>query len=629
MQTISAVREIVDHCLSAMTLAAVEKILEVQESDEFFQWFRDEAPRELPQFFPPGLPEEEWHKLATALGRSLWNVTPLPRNDYRPEPIPAPKRNEPCPCGSGRKYKHCCDKAVRDFGSAFHAGEIWLLVAEHVDGPRLEGLAAYGRIPGKALGVLAYTRLKEHSPDDALALVESIFRNQPERLDGSYEGALETLLQAYDEIGDEEETEEMLFFLAERLRPPLTAVLWLRWAAEAWDAGEREVGRQYLERARRDAPKNPNVGRIEIIFLLSEGRAEEARQRSKWWLKRLRKWGADGDHEGGAFELFEAASADPRSALPLTIIPAFGELLRRFLDLLEGLADRPLLPYGLEPGPEPREAILETPEAVAEVEAGWLEVWPASEPVSTFDSGSGVGEIWEPANAGSWLTFLRLRPEAFASLSILDDLCDAARSSDVPGKTFFLLEPILDRAEAILDRSLEGSPDDLQLPWMALQNRPALRILLHKLYLLVDRGDEAGSRRLMERLLELNPRDNHGCRLLLVHRYQRDGDDERALELIGRYPDDLSPEIGYGKVLSLYRLGREEEALDALEEARGSLPLVADFLVGRRDEVPEMSPLGVRFGSEDQAWLFREEQLELWRSVPGLLEWLEDATEEP
>jgi hypothetical protein len=59
------------------------------------------------------------------------------------------------------------------------------------------------------------------------------------------------------------------------------------------------------------------------------------------------------------------------------------------------------------------------------------------------------------------------------------------------------------------------------------------------------------------------------------------------------------------------------------------LPLVADFLVGRRDEVPEMSPLGVRFGSEDQAWLFREEQLELWRSVPGLLEWLEDATEEP
>jgi len=22
--------------------------------------------------------------------------------------VRAPKRNDPCPCGSGRKYKHCC-----------------------------------------------------------------------------------------------------------------------------------------------------------------------------------------------------------------------------------------------------------------------------------------------------------------------------------------------------------------------------------------------------------------------------------------------------------------------------------------------------------------------------------------
>jgi hypothetical protein len=30
----------------------------------------------------------------------------------KPEPVPAKKakigRNEPCPCGSGKKYKHCC-----------------------------------------------------------------------------------------------------------------------------------------------------------------------------------------------------------------------------------------------------------------------------------------------------------------------------------------------------------------------------------------------------------------------------------------------------------------------------------------------------------------------------------------
>lgn len=42
----------------------------------------------------------------------------LPGEDEPPlpppvEPIQAeekPKRNEPCPCGSGRKYKQCCGK---------------------------------------------------------------------------------------------------------------------------------------------------------------------------------------------------------------------------------------------------------------------------------------------------------------------------------------------------------------------------------------------------------------------------------------------------------------------------------------------------------------------------------------
>ena len=42
----------------------------------------------------------------------------LPGEDEEPlpppvEPIEAdvkPKRNDPCPCGSGKKYKHCCGK---------------------------------------------------------------------------------------------------------------------------------------------------------------------------------------------------------------------------------------------------------------------------------------------------------------------------------------------------------------------------------------------------------------------------------------------------------------------------------------------------------------------------------------
>jgi preprotein translocase subunit SecA len=43
----------------------------------------------------------------------------LPGTDEEPlpppvEPVrsePKPKRNDPCPCGSGKKYKQCCGKA--------------------------------------------------------------------------------------------------------------------------------------------------------------------------------------------------------------------------------------------------------------------------------------------------------------------------------------------------------------------------------------------------------------------------------------------------------------------------------------------------------------------------------------
>ena len=50
----------------------------------------------------------------------LWGPTGTARQApavARPAPTGgAPGRNDPCPCGSGRKYKHCCGKLVADHG---------------------------------------------------------------------------------------------------------------------------------------------------------------------------------------------------------------------------------------------------------------------------------------------------------------------------------------------------------------------------------------------------------------------------------------------------------------------------------------------------------------------------------
>jgi hypothetical protein len=49
--------------------------------------------------------------LSLALARGIWNEVPLPRNGFRPEPIPEPAPGAPCPCGSRRSYRSCCAAA--------------------------------------------------------------------------------------------------------------------------------------------------------------------------------------------------------------------------------------------------------------------------------------------------------------------------------------------------------------------------------------------------------------------------------------------------------------------------------------------------------------------------------------
>jgi hypothetical protein len=50
------------------------------------------------------------HALAVDLATIIWNSIPLPSNHFKQQPMPMPKRNVPCHCGSGKKYKQCCER---------------------------------------------------------------------------------------------------------------------------------------------------------------------------------------------------------------------------------------------------------------------------------------------------------------------------------------------------------------------------------------------------------------------------------------------------------------------------------------------------------------------------------------
>mgnify|MGYP002065498689 CR=1 FL=1 len=99
--------------LTLMLGIALSRIQDKQADPEaFLDWMREFAPQIAPAAFP--FPSD--HDKAVAaywLGVSLWNATPLADNHYRPRPLPPPQRNQPCPCGSGRKFKHCCRDVVK------------------------------------------------------------------------------------------------------------------------------------------------------------------------------------------------------------------------------------------------------------------------------------------------------------------------------------------------------------------------------------------------------------------------------------------------------------------------------------------------------------------------------------
>jgi hypothetical protein len=43
--------------------------------------------------------------------------------------VPSPGRNEPCSCGSGKKYKHCCERKARGLPPAVRLLLVALAIA--------------------------------------------------------------------------------------------------------------------------------------------------------------------------------------------------------------------------------------------------------------------------------------------------------------------------------------------------------------------------------------------------------------------------------------------------------------------------------------------------------------------
>ncbi|HEV2853149.1 MAG TPA: SEC-C metal-binding domain-containing protein [Thermoanaerobaculia bacterium] len=463
---------------------AVAEALRTEDAAAFMDWVREEAPERAPQLFED-LPNEEARRgLATELGRTLWNAVPLPGNGYRPRPIDRPERNDPCPCGSGAKYKRCCGEWAGSV-PAFDPELIWAIVVENLPLEKVEELGEAGRIPRTFVGDLATSFLDDGDAERALALVQPLF-NRPERLDERDAAALNTLLEAHDALELLEEKQALVDRFSRQLKPILRAVLWehlVRWHAVE---GEMEEAWEALEKARKDDPESAALGPLEVSLLLAEGRTEEAGERARFFRERFRR--DPGEITEAGLEFLDKVAQDPEDAqLEFSIGKEVKAQIRELEDWLAA-AEPPAAVYEIEDvdsDGDPGAGRLVAPESLEDADLGWEDVFFQALPEDFLGEDEEENEEedfdpWEEERAERWLGYLLDNEEALNSLETLEDLAHAFHDLVVDRYPYLdrpILRPLLDRALAILRQSLAARPEITRLPGDFEPNGSALELI--------------------------------------------------------------------------------------------------------------------------------------------------------
>ena len=567
-----------------------------------------------PDFLPlpahaSGSPEQT-RTLMRAFTRKIADLTPRPEHRYALRKTPRPGRNDVCDCGSGRKYKHCCDEL--DHTLPFEGLNLLRFVLESLPRKRWPELA-HSAIDPLAVAHTAREFLEDGGATETRALLEPWFKGE-RPIPAAHEPLLDTLLDTYLALGQPRKKQALLDAALAHGDRAIRSTVLQRHATIASDKGDFPGAWRYFQQAQRENAGDPSLSHLEVLLLLSEGKLELARERARFWIAKLRRLGGYDELIGLLGQMAEQGH-NAFFSLHQQRWPELGELVE-----LLAAAPHPKSLYQLTHADEKRAGALNPGPTLSRALRRWHATFPQEHPALTSLYVS-AHSAW--GDTAPWLSLLRKQPVLWNSFEVLDDLVLALGAIFQRGMEP-LRDSLFDRADHLLRATLQahhaiGKP----LDWGWLENRPALRLLAQQVE--ATAAPEAKLAK-MEQLIALNPNDNHGYRGQLVSAYLRQGQVEQALALTEQYADDHLPEVAFGRVLTLLALNRHEEASAELAIAHGQQPLVAPMLVAAKPRKPKASSNGfIAFGSAEQAWLHREQCLPVWQHYPGAIDWLKSA----
>lgn len=607
--------EVGSSVIEVLLRAAVAEALRTEQPEAFLAWMRENAPPLLMEWLGE-TNQDALLALSMQFGHGIWNAVPLPSNGFRPRPLPKPKRNDLCICGSGLKYKHCCASGPQL--PPFEAEGMWSYLVELLPQKTLLKAIADRHIPAWALVDLALANLAEGDAETAVAWLEPYFSHDLKQLNYRHGLVLNALCDAYDALGSLDVKLVLLERVSKQASGEVASDAAQRLATIALDKFDYPTARQHFQQAMRLNSNDPMLSVLELQLLLGEGNVDLARRRAGFWLHRLQRGPDEPPLE--LLTVLKDAQDDPAQALSELFVPMLGDALEELLDWIGEMQQRPVSPYRLLPlegfdselgGQNPH--ALDTPGELLRLEEHWYAVFPS------LGDEEGVDPL-QPGVAEPWLAFLRAHPEAADSLEILGNLLALLLGEGLDKQTWLAarsLAPILNRGKAIIEASLATVDEGASLPGLFVENRTALNLL-------VERIGELQGQDLIEELnwlLRLDPNDNYGLRSLLMNLLLQIGDDTEALALAARYSDDASPEILYGRALALHRLKDREAARQAMDLALNVLPTVAAFLTGRRRAKPKQDHPGFHIlGSDSEAYAYAAQMRSVWQDSPGALD---------
>ncbi|HMN20329.1 MAG TPA: UPF0149 family protein [Ottowia sp.] len=583
-------------------------------------------------------------RAARAMARAMWAAVPMPSNHWRPRGLPKIERNDPCHCGSGRKYKHCC-AALAHVTVPFDRETLAALAIQHAP-PEALTVASLRQVPAHALAQAARFWLEGGQPGQVARVLGPLFE-QPQRLDGRYEPAFDALMDALLELGQQTHRFELARQIGQHRDKALATAARARQVTMLADQGEYAQAWALFKQAQRDAPDDPQLLHLELVTLLAEGRADEARLRGPMLAAKARRLGHD--ELAPVLEQLAEQGLHGIHALPGEGVDAEeAALMHDWLALCAQVpaeldAEAARARYRIEAGaPVPavrgRKAdvlaslvrgmrwLRVRPErALAALERRWQRRFPVSKPDLTWAIGNADSVLDEPAAVAQ---FLRDHPDGWLSVQVVDDLLLAAQEMLHPGAppaeqqaAWRLAEHALRLLRALLGEASDAAgarARHLGVEWAHEPSRPLLRLLAQAID--IGRQQQRDVLALLEWSLALNPIDNHGWRAQLADAWIARGQAADALALLERYPDDLPP-AEHRRALALYMLDRRDEAQAVLAAAHAEYPAYLDALWPEMLDAPEPEDgPGLRLGSAEAAFNHRAETRAHWvRS--GALAW--------